>query len=535
MRETLRPALSRIEKAALWVDAAIGFVAPAWGLSRVRARGMTKMFGAYRGAEFTRLHGDWSAQSGSADADLLLDLPTLRQRSRDLNRNDAHAGAITNTIVLNVVGTGLKPQARPDEEALGITPEEAKAFIKAAERVWRRWVPTADAQNRMNFYAIQALCERQILENGEVFVLRQMIQDESNRRYRLALEVIEADRVSTPPGKSGPNMRDGVELGDRGQPIAYWVRKNHPGDVGMGLGYVGPGEWTRYEAVNRISGHKNILHLYLVKRPGQTRGEPIFSSVLGMFKNLGDVIEAALVTERIAACFSAFIKKANPYGAAQANTRTDAAGNKLEDIQPGMISYLQPGEEIQFADPSRPGGTFDPFVQVVLRSICANLNLPLQIVLKDFSRMNYSSARTALIEARRAFKVYQTWLAAHLCQPVYEWLLEEAWLKQELPAVDLFGEQHDDWTLTSWIAPGWGWVDPVKEVESSTMAIAGGVSTLAEECAAQGRDWEDTMRQRKREIDLANELGLTPAVVAGPTKPQETQVEEATDESPVGR
>jgi capsid protein len=98
-------------------------------------------------------------------------------------------------------------------------------------------------------------------------------------------------------------------------------------------------------------------------------------------------------------------------------------------------------------------------------------------------------------------------------------VLEEAWLMEELPAVDLMGAQRDDWMRVSWVGPGWGWVDPVKEVESSTLAIGGGLSTLADECAAQGRDWEDVMNQRKREKDLMDELGLTPAPPIAPGLP----------------
>ena len=113
-----------------------------------------------------------------------------------------------------------------------------------------------------------------------------------------------------------------------------------------------------------------------------------------------------------------------------------------------------------------------------------------------------------MLEARRFFKCDQVWLAQRLCQPCWEWVLEEAWLREDLPPVNLFGEQREDWLKASWIAPGWGWVDPVKEVNSSKLAIEGRLSTLADECAAQGRDWEDVLAQQKREQDRRQELGL---------------------------
>lgn len=497
---------SLLQRFSTTFDSVITAIAPSWGLRRARQRAASRMLSTYRGAEKNRLRGDWHALHGSADADLLPDLPTLRQRSRDLNRNDAHASAITGTVVENVVGTGIKPQSRPDVEELGIAEPEARELSRKAERAWRIWCKRADAQNRMSFYEIQALIKRQILENGEVFVLPLMIADEPGRRYRLALEVIESDRVSTPTGKQGPTMRDGIELGERGQPIAYWIRTRHPGDASLGMVHAGPHEWVRYPAVN-AAGRPNVLHLYHVKRPGQTRGEPFFAPVLSAFKDLGDFMEAEIVAARVAACFTAFITKNDP-AAAFEGAAVDAHGNRVDSLEPGMTQYLAPGESVTFGDPKRPSGAFEPFTLAVLRSIGASLGLPLELVLKDFSRTNYSSARAALLEARRFFRGAQTWLAERLCQPCWEWVLEEAWLREDLPAVDLLGDQRDDWMKASWIAPGWGWVDPVKEVESSTMAIDANLSTLADECAAQGRDWEDVLAQKKREQDKRAELGL---------------------------
>lgn len=545
LREVPRVTLTTMERAGAYLDAAISVVAPGWAMNRLKARTATKMLSSYRGAEKNRLRADWKALNGSADADLLPDLPTLRQRSRDLNRNDAHASAITGTVVANVVGTGLKPQSRPDREALGITDQQATDFSRRAERAWRRWVPMADSQNRMDFYEIQALVKRQIIENGEVFVLPLMLKNETGRRYRLALEIIEADRVETPPGHRGnANIRDGIELGERGEPIGYWIRRRHPGDVILGQSRPGQQEWVYYPAVNK-AGRKNVLHLYAVKRPGQTRGEPFFAPVLAAFKDLADFMEAEIVAARVAACFAAFVTKKDAYGAVEANPTTDAAGNRLEGIEPGMIQYLQDGEEITFGDPKRPSGAFEPFVLAVLRSIGASLGLPLELVLKDFSRTNYSSARAAVLEARRFFKCDQMWLAQRLCLPCWEWLQEEAWLREDLPAVDLFGDQREDWLRASWIAPGWGWVDPVKEVNSSTLAIDGGLSTLADECAAQGRDWEDVMTQQKREQDRRKELGLAaqaptgtapgrPAAQPDGDDPDEPLPSEISDDEPVG-
>ena len=485
-----------------FIDHAIEAVSPTRALKRQQARAKLQMLSAYRGAERGRLREGWIPPQDSADAALLADLPTLRKRSRDLNRNDGLASGITSTIVTNTVGTGLNPQSRPDAEGLGITDEQGESFANNTERNWKRWTKEADAGNRMHFNELTALVERQILENGEVLLLPVRAND-PNRFLPLAFEVIEADRLQTPTGQvSNRTIRSGVELGDRGQPIAYWINPHHPGDTALGRSApTSSKDFIRYPAMNDRTGEPNILHLYWTKRPRQTRGEPFFSSVLTHFKDLSDYMEAELVAARIQACFALIFESEDPYSSGQGNaTGTDAGGNRLEEIEPGTVHYASQGEKAHMIQPTRPGNTFDAFVDKIVRMIGASLGLPYELVMKDFSKTNYSSARAALLEARRFFKNRQVWLASRLCDPLWTMVQREAWIAGHLPGVNLFQDTAAMWLNVKWIAPGWGWVDPVKEVKASLEAINGGLSTLAEECAAiGGKDWQDTARQAKRE------------------------------------
>ena len=61
----------------------------------------------------------WLPPLGSADSDLLGELPTLVSRSRDLSRNHGVAAGAMQTLTDNVVGTGLRLSATPDYRALG--------------------------------------------------------------------------------------------------------------------------------------------------------------------------------------------------------------------------------------------------------------------------------------------------------------------------------------------------------------------------------------------------------------------------------
>lgn len=511
------------------IDDAVAFFSPKAGLKRKMYRqaiGISKEFSSYKGASRSRLRSSWLPGSGSSDENLLPELADLRERSRDLNRNDAHASGITGTMTTNVVGSGIRPQSRVDREALGISENQADEFQKTAEKIWKRWIAYADAGERMDFYELQQLVDRQILENGEALIVPYMLKD-NTRPYSLGLQVIESDRMDTPQDRRGDKaVRSGVKIGINGEPVSYFISKTHPGDF----------RYSKREEKSFIEipaknefGRRNVFHLYHVMRSGQTRGVPFFAPVLTYFKDLAEYAEAELVAARIAACFSIFItSEASMDIAVNPGFDRNAAGQLVESLEPGMIKHLMPGESITSFNPQRPGASFEPFVNRILQAISAALGLPYELVAKDFSKTNYSSARAALLEARRYFKVRQEWLARKLCQPVWEMLLEEAYLRGELPANDFY-EKRRFWMNALWIAPGWEWVDPLKEAQAAEVGLKNGIVTHADIYAAQGKDWEESFEQRKRELDKIRELGL-PQNEAGQTPKEIKDTEPSGDE-----
>ncbi|MFA5104823.1 MAG: phage portal protein [Candidatus Margulisiibacteriota bacterium] len=502
------------ERITTGIDNVISFFSPRAGFKRRMYReaiNISHKFGAYKGAGRNRLRSSWLPGGGSADQDLLPELSDIRERSRDLNRNDAHASGITSTMTTNVIGTGIRPQCRVDKDSLGISEKSADNFQRKAERIWKLWTPYADAGERMDFYEIQQLVDRQILENGEAIIVPLMLK-QKGRPYSLALQLIESDRLNTPSDKkSDKSVRSGVRIGEKGEPVSYFIQKTHPGDVS----YRTREEARQYMEIKAKGeyGRRNIFHLYYVLRSGQTRGVPFFAPVLTYFKDLAEYAEAELVAARIAACFSLFITSESSMDVAVNSAyEKNQSGQMIESLEPGMIKHLMPGESITSFNPQRPSATFEPFVDRILRAISAALGLPYELVAKDFSKTNYSSARAALLEARRYFKVRQEWLAQKLCQPVWEMLLEEAYLRGELKANNFY-DKRLDWVRARWIAPGWSWVDPLKEVKASKEAITGNISSLADEAAGQGKDWEEILEQRAREEQKRKELGLPETAV----------------------
>ena len=156
-----------------------------------------------------------------------------------------------------------------------------------------------------------------------------------------------------------------------------------------------------------------------------------------------------------------------------------------------------------------------------LRHIAAGMNIPYELLLKDFSKTNYSSARAALLEAWRYFMGRRAWLTRVWLRPIYELWLEEAVNAGRVHAPDFY-EKRYAYARCRFIFSGRGWIDPVKEAEAAGIRMRLGISTLEAECAEQGLDWEDVLEQQAAERAVKQRLGLPldiPATSGAPASP----------------
>ena len=117
-----------------------------------------------------------------------------------------------------------------------------------------------------------------------------------------------------------------------------------------------------------------------------------------------------------------------------------------------------------------------------VRQTGASIGVPYEVVLKDFSKTNYSSARAALNEAWRYFINRRTWLATYWAAPIYRLWLEEAVNAGMIEAPGYY-ENAEFYLKCKWIGPGRGQIDPTKEAEAAQIRMDTFISTLEEECA----------------------------------------------------
>src|SRR5204862_905388 len=99
-----------------WTDRIIRPFAPRLALRRAVARSYLDQRD-YDGAALGRRTSDRRAPSTSADSEIARALPRLRDRMRDLGRNNAHARKALTVWTNNLVGPGIMPRAKSGDEA----------------------------------------------------------------------------------------------------------------------------------------------------------------------------------------------------------------------------------------------------------------------------------------------------------------------------------------------------------------------------------------------------------------------------------
>ena len=510
-----------------FIDKAISVIAPGVALKRVGARKRLDIINSgysNYGASHTKksLLG-WVYHGGSANEDIQDNLSTLRQRSRDLYMGVPLATSAIKTMRTNVVGTGLVLKSQIDYEYLGLTEEQAERLENNIEREFALWANTeaCDIERFDNFAELQQLAFMNWLLSGDVIALMPTTK-RNGVPYDLRIRLIESDRLCAPSGKEyDPNFVGGVETNDAGETVAYHILNIHPLSYETGKAP----EWVRIEAFGKHTGRRNVLHIMNRERIGQRRGVPFLAPVIESLKQLGRYTDAELVAAVVSGMFAVFIQKSNNSGDGMAIgevvPESEQVSSSASDIEigNGSIIDLEEGEEANAVSPGRPNANFDGFVTAITRQIGAALEIPYELLVKNFTA-SYSASRGALLEAWKSFSTYRNWLSKDFCQPIYEEWLAEAVAKGRIIAPGFFSDIsiRKAYSGAEWNGPAQGLLNPVQEVQAAELRVNNGFSTRARESREMnGSDFYKNARQRKREESIMREVNTN-----GNIKPKDT-------------
>lgn len=408
----------------------------------------------YDAASKTTRTNNWRTPSTDANA-AIVDPQTIRNRARDLVRNNPWAAKGVSVIVNNTIGYGIRCQ-----------------FKKTAlQKQWRDWAESTqcDAQGLTDFYGIQQLAVRAMVESGECLIRRRYRKTEDGLNVPVQLQVIEPDYLTTAKDGTLPNggwITHGIEFDAIGRRVAYWLYKQHPGDSGFYYSR-STSDYSRVDA-------KDIIHLFRSDRPGQNRGVSWLAPVMIRLRELDIFEDAYLNRQKLANLFAAFVETDDPSEAEEEFTA-------LEELMPGSIYVMRPGRKIDFSTPPQ-AADYGPYTLANLKAVAAGLGVTYEALTGDLSQVNFSSARMGWQEFGRSIDAWRWQLIIpRLCERVADWFIEA------VPGMD---QQPRDWT-----PPARTIVDPAREIPAIKDAIRTGLMTLPEAMREQGYDPQNMLKE----------------------------------------
>jgi len=490
----------------------------------------------------------WHPFRISPDAALLAELDTIVARGDDLARNNGVAAGAERTFVDNVIGPRVLCKPNPDRIMLGKDATWADEWSRQVESQAKTFFNGVyfDAASKMNFHAATRLQARTLASAGEFLALPLWLTGRGSR-WNTTMQLVDPARLCNPNGKAdSATLRGGVEIDPYGGPVAYNIRKSHPGDI-FGLTNCGAGEWERVPAWTPF-GRARVIHAFEADRIGQSRGKPLITAVARMFKmydHLGrEKLRQTVLNAMIFAAMETPLDQAafvEAFGGDKLGDYQSALNEWRVQMRGGAIIPMPPGTKLNPFIPGSPDSELDAFATLMLRHIGAGLNMPYELIFRDFSKTNYSSARAVLLEAWRYFASVRQFISDNWCDVVYDLWFEEAVHRGRIPdcmPADFYGNRLA-WTQTKWIYAGRGWVDPLKEAQAAGTRMDNNLSSGEDEAAEQGKDVREVTEQRAREMaherDLEKQYGLPEGALSRKGNGQIVTVNSSDGESSVSQ
>ena len=412
----------------------------------------------YEGGAVGRRTSGWTRAASDANVAVGPSLERLRNSARDLVRNNPYAEAALSTIVDQAVGWGIaaKPLPRNDRVL----------------KVWKAWSESTDCDSdgRHDFAGLQKLVLRTVAESGECLVRRRFRLPQDGLSIPVQLQVLEPDFLDTAKdGITLPNLGriiQGVEYDAIGRRAAYWLFPEHPGS-----NFVGSSQSYRVPA-------EGVQHVFRPVRPGQVRGPSWFANVLLAFNDFGDLADATLMKQKVAACLAVITTDID--GSAPAlGLATDTSTPGIDSLEPGMILNIASGRGVEVVQPPSVR-EYSDYSKTLLRGIATGLRVTYEDVTGDYTDLSFSAARMSRLRRWAAVDNdrYQM-LIPQFCDPAWTWAMQAAQIANLVPAGDIQAE---------WTAPPMPMIEPDKEGLAYQRNIRSGIMTLSEAVRERGYD-----------------------------------------------
>lgn len=424
-------------------------------------------------------------------------LQKIRDRSRDVSRNDWAGESSLQKWTTTLIGIGIVPRFKR------VTDKSRKQVLTD---LWTGWCRYADADGVLDFYGLQTLAVRAWLESGEVFVRLRPRSPETGLEVPFQVQLVEADFVPMLDADQyaglpeGHKIRQGIELNKYGRRIAYWMFKEHPGENS-----------SNFSASDLIRvAASQVRHVFEVKRPGQLRGVPAIATVLARLREVGDYEDAVLVRQKISNLFVAFLKNTLPNGATGTDPFTNMpinfgkSGEPLAELAPGMFQELEPGQDVTFANPVEAGTTFSDYMRTSHLGTAAGAGIPYELFSGDIREVSDRTLRMIINEFRRLAQQRQWQIVIPMfCVPIIEAWGEAAVLAGKVTIAEMPAIRFAEWS-----PHGWEHIHPVQDPQGKKLEVEAGFRSRSSVIAEAGDDPDAVDDERAADLQREKDLEL---------------------------
>lgn len=473
-----------------WLDRTVGWFAPGAGMRRIAFRRALEQHGrAYDAARRDHRTASWRTSGASANTEISIGEETVRNRSRDLVRNNGYALQIVETIADHVVGTGIVTAA------VGLKGRAAK---RVGEQ-YANWTEVCDFDSDQDLNGLMWSAVKGMGESGAAIVrFRRQAFDAKTTTVPLKLQLLEPDFIDLAKQSALANggwIDRGIEYDGQGRRVAFWLLPRHPGDVAS---------WRAFNMTSERVPADELVYLFEKLRPGQDRGMPVLAPAIMTLQDLRSYFAAELVRKRIAACMVGVITTTDENGV-NIGTSPDQKptyGTQSQKFEPGMWTRLLPNEEVTFNNPPTDSQVGE-MATLYLRETAMAAGVMYEHATGDFSRVNYSSFRAGHHGFRRRTERRQWNVVVHkACKPITARFHEAGLAAGLIPPVP--GWRHTP--------PGFISVDPHKDAQAALLELRMGKTSLSQLVEEKGYDFVEFLGQYAADLK-AVEAQLGPGVM----------------------
>lgn len=514
---------------------------------------------AAQGAVYAVYDGETSIGEMGPPIAYAVDFATLRTRSRQLYIENPLCQTVVNRFTEWVVGKNLRLQAEPQNAILvakGIK-IDTEAFNNRLEALWTLYANSkmADYANQQTLTQLTKEAHRESKIAGDMLVVLRVVGT------TVKVQHIDARHVSNPPNLSigptwnkiggdsmsfyytptGNRVRNGVEIDDKGEHVAYHVH------VGNGLEYVRvKARYKGFLMAYMIYGKKNAID--------DTRGMTLLSVVMETAKKLDRYTASALAGAEVRQDIPMFIEHGpqsnnedplagrrvkalsrmqTPEGDVAAGLPVDAEGNNKakEAAVSTKRTVINLGNDTTIkAIDSRQELDVPGFAMFHVDVICAAVNIPPNVAMCKYED-SFSASRMAGKDWEHTFTTERADFTVQYLNPIKN-LQQYVWtLNNELQAPGYLNAMRDDnelvieaYNYCRWDGDMFPDIDPLKTVKYLREALGPAAEhaplislEYGAEVLGQG-NYSALAKQVGKELENVKDAGIKPVEKTGQGK-----------------